>query len=132
MPRALWPLLNDQPSIRVDLTTSGGQSAGRILLADTGAGTANADFELLLDERDCTSCGGIELSKPIILGGAYTGPFRLYLIRVRIPAIAFDRHVFAVGVTQLPAGFDGIAGFPFLNRFTYGNFGDRNGFGLEL
>jgi hypothetical protein len=131
MPRAQWPLLNDQPSIRVDLTTSAGQFMNRVLLADTGAGTANADFELLLDVRDCKSCGGIELSKPIILGGAYTGPFPVYLVRVRIPSIAFDRHVFAVGISQLPAGVEGIAGFPFLNRFTYGNFGDRNGFGLE-
>lgn len=36
-----------------------------------------------------------------------------------------------VGVADTPKGFDGIACFPFLNRFTYGNFGDRASFTLE-
>ena len=36
-----------------------------------------------------------------------------------------------VGVPSVPPGFDGIACFPFLNRFTYGNFGDSGQFGLE-
>jgi hypothetical protein len=31
----------------------------------------------------------------------------------------------------VPRPFDGIACFRFLNRFTYGNFGDPNQFGLE-
>jgi hypothetical protein len=30
-----------------------------------------------------------------------------------------------------PQGFEGIAGFRFLNRFTYGNFGNPAEFGLE-
>jgi len=30
-----------------------------------------------------------------------------------------------------PPGFDGTACFGFLNRFTYGNFGDPGQFGLE-
>jgi len=31
----------------------------------------------------------------------------------------------------LPPGFDGLACFCFLIRFTYGNFGDPGQFGLE-
>jgi hypothetical protein len=31
-----------------------------------------------------------------------------------------------------PTGFDGIACFRFLNRFTYGNFGAATHFGLEV
>jgi hypothetical protein len=37
----------------------------------------------------------------------------------------------AVGVPNAPKGLDGIAGFRFLNRFTYGNFGNALEFGLE-
>jgi hypothetical protein len=35
-------------------------------------------------------------------------------------------------VPAYPVGFGGIACFRFLNRFTYGNFGDPNQFGLEI
>jgi hypothetical protein len=42
-----------------------------------------------------------------------------------------DRQVRAAAVPAFPAGFDGVAGFRFLNRFTYGNFGDPTRFGLE-
>jgi hypothetical protein len=38
--------------------------------------------------------------------------------------------VHAVGVPTAPPGLDGIACFRFLNRFTYGNFGNPNEFGL--
>jgi len=31
----------------------------------------------------------------------------------------------------LPPGFNGLACFGFVNRFTYGNFGDPSQFGLE-
>lgn len=65
------------------------------------------------------------------LGGAYTGTFPTYVIRVQLPPLGFDQTIRAVGVPATPAGFDGIAGFPFLNRFTYGNFGDPGRFGLE-
>ena len=54
-----------------------------------------------------------------------------YVLRVRLPAIGFDQDIRVVGVASLPAGFDGIACFPFVNRFTYGNFGDPTRFGLE-
>jgi hypothetical protein len=36
-----------------------------------------------------------------------------------------------VAVPACPEGLDGIVTFPFLNRFTYGNFGNPNQFGLE-
>jgi hypothetical protein len=59
------------------------------------------------------------------------GSFPVYVLRVCIPSLGFDRAVPVVGVSTIPAGFDGIASFQFLNRFTYGNFGDPGQFGLE-
>jgi hypothetical protein len=50
---------------------------------------------------------------------------------VQVPALGFSQFVRAVGVPSPPAGFDGIACFGFLNRFSYGNFGDAGQFGLE-
>jgi hypothetical protein len=67
----------------------------------------------------------------VVLGGAYSGPYPIYLIRVQVPALGFDHHISAVGVPTTPAGFGGIACFRFLNRFPYGNFGDPSQFGLE-
>jgi hypothetical protein len=109
----------------------GGQQVARQLLADTGAGTATSSFELLLEERDCLSCGARPLPA-IELGGAYVGSYPAYLIRVRIPALGFNQPIPAVGVPAGPVGFDGIACFRFLNRFTYGNFADPGQFGLEI
>ena len=37
-----------------------------------------------------------------------------------------------MGVPSVPAGFDGIACFGFLNGFTYGNFGDPGMFAMTL
>jgi hypothetical protein len=54
------------------------------------------------------------------------------MLRVQIPQLRFDHHVRAVAVTQTPHDLDGIACFRFLNRFTYGNFGDPASFALEL
>src|SRR5256885_12970260 len=101
MPRVLWPLLQDRPIIQVILgLVQGGQQLVRTLLADTGAGTAQSGFELLLDEQDCLLCGGIPL-QGVVLGGAYVGPYPAYLVQVRIPMLGFDRPVPAVGI---PAG----------------------------
>jgi hypothetical protein len=59
MPRILWPLLLDRPIIEVELPpTTGGQALVRRLIADTGAGTAQCGFELLLPADDCLQCGG--------------------------------------------------------------------------
>jgi hypothetical protein len=131
MPRAQWPLFHDRPSIQVTLPlTAGGQPLIRQLMADTGAGTLRSGFELLLEEKDCLLCGGSQ-SYPVILGGAYTGSFPVYVVRVQLAALGFDHHVRAAAVPAFPSGFGGIACFRFLNRFTYGNFGDPNQFGLE-
>lgn len=132
MPRADWPLVNDEPVVEVVLTpVSAGPPVVRRLLADTGAGNARSAFELLLDEQDCLACGGIP-TQPVLLGGAYSGPHPIYLVRTRVPGLGFDRFLPVVGVGQGPPGLDGIAGFRFLNRFTYGNFGDPGRFGLEV
>jgi hypothetical protein len=131
MPRAQWPLQSGRPVVPVVLTLAAtGQPVWRILLADTGAGAAHVKFDLLLEERDCLACGGAP-AQPITLGGAYAGSFPVYVLRVQIPAIGFDRVIRAVGASTVPPGLGGIACFPFLNRFGYGNFRDPKQFGLE-
>ena len=132
MPLAKWNLVRGRPAVPVTLILAqSNQRVTRNLLADTGAGTARAAFELLLDENDCVLAGGIP-SQSVILGGAYSGSFPVYVVRIKIPRLAFDHYVRAVGVPTVPVGFGGIACFRFLNRFTYGNFGERTRFGLEL
>jgi len=132
MPRVQWPLLHGRPCVQVILSLAQtGVTLLRTLLADTGAGSQNSRFELILDENDCLSCGGLP-GQLINLGGAYTGPFPTYDLLVQLPALGFIQNLRVVAVSSLPAAFDGIACFPFLNRFTYGNFGDPSQFGLEL
>ncbi|HMC66949.1 MAG TPA: hypothetical protein VKI65_18575, partial [Gemmataceae bacterium] len=58
----------------------------RILLADSGAGSRTARFQLILDEDDCLLCGGNPL-QPITLGGAYTGSFPLRRLRPVLMAL---------------------------------------------
>ena len=130
MPAAQWLLQNDRPVIEIVLSARGGQDIVRSLVADTGAGTRQSVFQLLLDENDCLQSGAI-LIDHVQLGGAYSGVFPVYLVEVRIPQLNFDDPVPVVGVSQVPSGFDGIAGFKFLNRFHYGNFGNPDSFGLQ-
>src|SRR6266404_5048921 len=126
MPRILWPLRHNQPSNQIVLSLAAtGQEVIRHLLADTGAGTARSGFELFLEETDCHQAGGIP-AQSVTLGGAYVGSYPVYAVRVRIPLLGFDQHVRVVGVPTVPPGLDGLAGFRFLNRFSYGNFGDRS------
>src|SRR5205823_14717487 len=108
----------------------GKQPLPLLLLADTGAGSRTSRFELILDESDCLLCGG-KTSSMIGLGGAYAGQYPIYQLRVQVPELGFARAVRVVGVPANPRGFEGIAGFRFLNRFTYGNFGNPAEFGLE-
>ena len=131
MPRIQWPLLKHRPMIQVFLTLAAdGQKTVRNMLADTGAGNGQAPFELLLEEHDCVLCGG-QPGQSVKLRGAYAGSYPRDSIRVEIPQLAFDANVHAVGVPNPPTGLDGIACFRFLNRFTYGNFGNQGEFGLE-
>ena len=130
MPAAQWPLQNGRPVIEIVLPASGGQDLVRCLVADTGAATRQSVFQLILDEKDCLRSGAILIGH-IQLGGAYSGVFPVYLVNVRIPQLNFDEPLPVVGVSQVPPGFDGIAGFKFLNRFHYGNFGDPDSFGLQ-
>lgn len=131
MPWVVWPLLHGRPRIEIVLTrTPGGRPTTRDLLADSGAGSDQAGFEIVLDENDCLTCGG-RPEKMIRVGGAVAGSFRIYRVRIQIPQLGFDRRVRAIGVPQVPSDLDGIACFRFLNRFTYGNFGDPGQFGLK-
>ena len=82
-----------------------------------------SSIELILDKDDCLLCGGLpDLS--VTLGGAYVGSLPTYDLPVRVPALAIDQRLLAVGVPCVPVGFD-------VNRFTYGNFGDPGQFGLD-
>ena len=131
MPRAQWPLMHGRPVIEVMLTMAlGGAKVRRTLLADTGAGNAYSPFDLLLEENDCILCAG-KPSQMVTLGGIFAGSFALYLVRLEIPVLGFNRVVGAIGVPTPPTSVDGIACFRFLNRFTYGNFGNTGEFGLE-
>ena len=132
MPRAQWSLKQGRPVIKVTLCLAqGGPKVTRTLLADTGAGTTHAPFELLLDEDDCLLCG-TGVSYMVSLGGAYAGSYPVYLVHIEIASLGIASDFRAVGVPTPPQGLDGIAGFGFLNRFTYGNFGGASSFGLEL
>jgi hypothetical protein len=131
MPPAQWPLQRERPVIHLLLSLPSAQDLDRLLIADTGAGSLQSVFHLILAESDCLQCGGMLMGQ-VKLGGAYAGSFRLYLVNVRIPQLNFDEPVPIVGVTNAPLGFDGIAGIRFLNRFHYGNFGNPGQFALDL
>lgn len=131
MPRVAWPLHDGMPCVEVLLTVAlSGQTIPRTLLADTGAGSSTSAFQLILDEDDCLNCGGFFRST-ITIGGAYAGRFPLYNLFVEIPGLGFAQYLPVLAVSSVPAGFDGLASFRFLNQFTYGNFGDPGQFGLE-
>ena len=83
-----------------------------------------------MDETDCMLCDGT-VTQTITLGGAYSSTYPIYLIHVQMPSLQFDHDVLAVGVPNTPESMDGIACFRFLNRFTYGNFGNAAVFGLK-
>jgi len=131
MPRALWSLLDDRPRIQVVLTRAAGrQQFVRDLMADTGGGSARATFEMVLDENDCLMCGGKRLTS-VQIGGSISRSFPIYRVRIQIPQLGFNGPVSVAGVPTSPS-LDGIACFRFLNRFTYGNFGDHGQFGIEI
>jgi hypothetical protein len=131
MPRLDWPLRNGRPCIEIVLTLlPNGQPQPRTLVADTGAGSFHAGFELILEEDDCLLCGGIVVGTGL-LRGAYVGAFPFYDLAVQIPGLNFTRNLRVVGVPSVPPNCNGIAGFRFLNRFHYGNFGDPSHFSLE-
>ena len=128
----MWPLLRGKPRIEVVLFQAiDGCQTTRNLLADTGAGSNQALFDLILEESDCLTCEGNPTGL-VQLGGAYSGAFPLYSLRVAIAQLRFDHNLRVVGVPSVPFGFDGIAGFRFLSGFTYGNFSLLTQFGLEM
>ena len=124
MPRAMWPLLLGRPTIEIALSATRNRHLTVLgILADTGGGSDQASFELVLEESDCLAYGNVSL-RSVQVGGAFSGLFQIYTLRVQIPQLAFSRRIQALGVPRGPSGFSGIACFRFLNRFTYGNFGD--------
>lgn len=132
MGRITWILHHARPAVELEMVVPGTEQTQRkVLLADTGAGPVDAPFELLLDEDDCLVLAQ-RVGQLVRLGGAYSGEHRTYVVAVQIPALSFSRPTLVVGVNRPPAGFDGIAAFRFLNRFSYGNFGAHDQFGIEL
>src|SRR5262245_59258215 len=98
MPNIRWPLTGGRPSLEVVLTLAlNGHPASRTLLADTGAGSRNSGFELILEEHDCVLCGGIPLST-VTLGGSYSGIFPIYVLLIQVPALGFAKHLRVAGV----------------------------------
>jgi len=117
MPRNQWVLSRGRPVIEVELTdATTGDFLPRLMLADTGAGDALAGFELILHEDDCQRSSDSP-SHTASLGGAYSGIYLVYSVRIQIPAIGFDDNIPVVGVPDLDEDLDGIACFRFLNRF---------------
>jgi hypothetical protein len=112
MPRKEWPLRHGRPCVEVVLTlTQGSKPFPRTLLADTGAGSHNCGFELILTDNDCILCGGI-LLQPVTLCGAYSGTFPSYLLLVQLPALGFAKNLRVVGVPSLSGKFDGLVACP--------------------
>ena len=134
MSRVTWPLECNRPIVQVQFVdTASGHKVTRTLLADTGAGSLDAPFELILRASDCQRYVGLQSSDDVALGGAIVGTYPIYAMQVEIPELTVARRVRVVAVPDpaCPAGLDGIACFRFLTAFTYGNFGDRQRFGLE-
>ena len=107
MPRVTWPLLNDRPVVRVEVML-GGQPTTIDLHADTGAGAASSAFDLIL-LSDCWLCGRPTGSFMGLTGAHAGGPYWLFWVRVRIPALAFDADLSAVGVPAVPDGLSRTA-----------------------
>jgi len=81
MPAAQWPLQNHRPEIHVVMSLlSGGHDLIRRLVADTGAGSRQSVFQLVLLENDCLQCQGLRITIGYSgnLGGLYV--FVLYSI----------------------------------------------------
>ncbi len=125
-----WPLRSGRPIVEVELRFANGQTSPRWLVADTGAGTRQDTFELIVEEDDCLQCNGVYVHD-VRLRGAYTGSFPVYALDVGVPSLNFDESVNVIGVPKTPVDFDGIACFRFLRRFNYGNFGDPDAFCLD-
>jgi hypothetical protein len=89
-------------------------------------------MEFVLGEHDARLYGAGSAGS-LQLGGAFTGAFPAVWCHVSVPGVGFASLcvAFAVPSARLPRNLAGISCFRFLNRFTYGNFGDSGVFGLE-
>lgn len=133
MARVSWPLWNGQPVVALYLRDpANGVLLPRTLLADTGAGDAFTNVELILSQADGSRFGGVRINT-VGAGGAVHGVFPVQRVPIEVSALGVSRlaNALIVPASQLPAGLDGFAAFGFLNAFSYGNFGDPTRFGLE-
>jgi hypothetical protein len=133
VPREVSRHVRGRPVVEISLVSPSNSSHSlRVLLADTGAGSARSGMELVLSEADQRQFS-VGHAGALRLGGAFTGSYPAFWVTVSIPSLGFSDLCMAVAVppSQLPRQLQGIACFRFLNRFTYGNFGDPDQFGLE-
>jgi hypothetical protein len=132
MPQVSWRHVRGRPVIEIMLASPGGSQALRVLLADTGAGSIRESMELILSEEDGRRFS-VGNAGTLRLGRAFTGDFSAFWVSTSVPMLGFAGVCLAVAVPSslLPNQLQGIACFRFLNRFTYGNFGDFDRFGLE-
>ncbi len=77
------------------ITSTGTRPKTYDLLADTGAGSDRAKFELVLDEFDCRAYGR-RTSYRVELGGAFSESFLIYLVRIQIPQLSLDHSEMGV------------------------------------
>jgi len=132
MPRAEWNFVAKRPVVKIEFQiVATGQRTELTLLADTGAGESDSEFDLILSEHDCDRFDGV-LTRSVELVGAYIGRFPVYMMVAWIPSIGFSDFVRVAGVATSPERHDGVACLPFFNQFTYGNFGRPDSFGLEF
>jgi hypothetical protein len=129
-----WTLRNGCPIVEVEFIHDGNVSR-RVLLADTGFGSEETFFQIVLTESDCRLFKGAPCgTAPVI--GAVEGTYPTYMVKVQVRSLRWQRHIFALAVPSMPNSvsakdLDGIACFPFLNQFGYGNFDDSQQFGLK-
>src|SRR5437899_12887146 len=117
MPRVTWPLWHGRPQIEIEVPVISGMGSKAFrLLADTGGGSMQSPFEVVLNRNDCLAFGGLAI-KPVHLSGTLSGPHSVFSIRIGIPQLSFDRYLDVVGAHRVRTGLAGIAAFPLLNRF---------------
>ncbi len=135
MARQSWLLHRNRPNVEIWLREPfTGFTSRRVLLADTGGGARFFPVEIILSQSDIRQFGVEQDIGTVGMGGAIQGEYSVFTVQIEIPTLNLMRRFNAVGVAApfIFPGFDGFALFPFLNAFTYGNFGNPAEFGLEL
>lgn len=111
MPRVDWPVADGRSIVQTELRMAREWSSTRTLLADTGAGTLNSLFDIVLSESDCRRCS-LRPFGSVALRGAFQGSHPVYMVRLRIVQLDFNRHVRAVADRLSRLAWKGSPAFP--------------------